>query len=513
MAGVAALLKGRGLKVTGCDNNENRISEWLAEKGIRVQQGHSAEHIDESVDWVVRSTAVTTDTPEVQAAASKGLPVFLRGEVLPRLLDDVTSVAVSGTHGKTTTSSIIAQVLKDAGMSPSWCVGGEIDSLGGVAGRGDGTILVAEADESDGTVALYHPDIAVITNIEFDHMEHFSGPEGLEQCFRTFASQAKKKVVFCRDDPKATELCEGLKNAISYGTGNAADIAASEVELEPGSSGFSLMVGGIKRGEVSLPAPGMHNILNALAAAAVAIELGVAPKNLCEALSRIELPRRRFERVVDRDGILVISDYAHHPSEIAALISSARPLATGRLRGVFQPHRYTRTKALMADFPACFEGLDELVITPVYPASEGLLEGGLVCDLYETVRNAYANRDGTCPRLLLGKSPAHAWSYLRRNLRRDDVLLVIGAGDVEDVANAAKREFSEGVLPNTKSDEHGTWSRPSSAGSPGRNGGGPPSPGLIDLETGHGQEPSRHGCHHLCGGPRADLQRQDPMAG
>jgi UDP-N-acetylmuramate--alanine ligase len=443
MAGVAALLKDRGLEVTGCDNSENRISGWLADKGIRVQQGHSADHIDGSVDWVVRSTAVSPDTPEIQAAISSGVPVFRRGEVLPRLLDDATSVAVSGTHGKTTTSAIIAQVLKHAGMSPSWCVGGEIDALGGVAGRGDATILVAEADESDGTVALYCPDIAVITNIEFDHMEHFSGPEGLEECFRIFANQAKK-VVFCLDDPKAVELFGGLEMAISYGMDCNADVSASSVELRPGRSRFCLTVEGNERGEVCLPVPGIHNILNALAAAAVAIELGVAPKAVCEALSSVELPRRRFERVVDRDGILVISDYAHHPSEIAALIRSARPMAAGRLLGVFQPHRYTRTKALMADFPACFEGLDELVITPVYPASEAPIDGGLACDLYETLRQYREDPEICFPRVLLGKSPAHAWDYLRRSLHKDDVLLVIGAGDVEEVANRAREEFGSG---------------------------------------------------------------------
>ena len=251
----------------------------------------------------------------------------------------------------------------------------------------------------------------------------------------------KEKVVFCLDDSKAAALCEDLENTISYGTARGANVAASDVELEPGSSRFSLMVGGVKRGNVSLPVPGIHNILNALAASAVAIELGVSPETACEALSRIELPRRRFERVVDKDGLLIISDYAHHPTEIAALIRAARPLAAGQLYGVFQPHRYTRTKALRDDFSACFGGLDELVITPVYPASEAPLEGGLACDLYETLRQYREDPESCFPRVLLGRSPAHAWDYLRRSLRKDDVLLVIGAGDVEGIANAAKEEF------------------------------------------------------------------------
>lgn len=440
MAGVAALLKGRGFEVTGCDNSSNRISDWLAQRGIRVQQGHSPEHIDESVDWIVRSTAVNPDSEEIREARAKGIPVFLRGEVLPRILDDSTSVAVSGTHGKTTTSAFIAQVLKETGLSPSWCIGGEIDGLGGVAGTGESQVVVAEADESDGTVALYKPDIAVITNIEFDHMEHFSGPEGLEGCFSTFAQQAKK-VIFCLDDPRAHAVCKDLENTVSYGMKSIADISAANLELEPECSRFTITIRGEDKGQVCLPVPGIHNVLNALATTAVATELGVGLESICDSLSRVALPKRRFERVVDTDGILVISDYAHHPTEIAALIKAARPLSPGRLIGIFQPHRYTRTKALRRDFPGCFMGLDELVLVPVYPASEPPLEGGLTCDLYEAIRNTYDDSDGTCPHLLLSRSPEHAWEYIKRGLREGDVLLVIGAGDIERVADRAREEL------------------------------------------------------------------------
>lgn len=428
MAGLALLLKARGFKVTGCDAAVNRLAPWLVERGIAVLGPHAPAHLTPDVTWVIRSAAVRPDHPEIQAAVQRGLPVFKRGEVLPRLLETGDSVAVGGTHGKTTTTSFIAQVLTATGRPPTFCIGGEVDPLGGVAGIGASPIVVAEADESDGTLALYTPGIAVVTNIEFDHMEHFAGVEAFEACFRSFITQASRRVVYCGDDPRAARVCAAHPKALCYGLGDNARLRGLPMASDGRGTDFNVTMDGKSLGRFHVPAPGRHNVLNALACLAVCLELGLEPDALREALSRVVLPRRRFDRLVDRDEVSVVSDYAHHPSEIAALVRTAAQLNRKRLLGVFQPHRYTRTQALGPEFPAAFEGLTELVLTPVYAASEAPMPGGAVWDLY-----AHCRAHGAPP-VRLAQSLPQAWDYYRTQLRDDDGLLVIGAGDVERVA-------------------------------------------------------------------------------
>jgi UDP-N-acetylmuramate--alanine ligase len=432
MAGLAVHLRARGMTVSGCELTPGRISEWVAARNIPVATGHNPAHLASGVDWLVRSTAVADDNTEVCEARERGIPVFHRGFVLPALLEGRTSIAVSGTHGKTTTSAMIAHILASAGLEPGYCIGGEVDSLGGVAVPGAGSILVAEADESDGTVTLYEPDIAVITNIEYDHMEHFETEETLFRCFDVFARSARKRLVYCADDFRAARIGSQVPGAVSYGFSDGADVRGTPVETAAGSSRFRVDIKERESVELCLPVGGEHNALNALGACAVAIEHGVEPGRVAVACATFRPVRRRYETITERDGIVVISDYAHHPTEIKALVATALRQPRKRLRVVFQPHRFSRTKALGPDFPSAFQGVDEVVLVPVYAASESPLPGGTSDDLLALFKE-YGN---TSVRLLASLDAA--WEYLRATLLPGDLLLIVGAGDVEHLAYRAK---------------------------------------------------------------------------
>jgi len=435
MAGVAVHLADRGIEVSGCDLLRNRVSGWLENRGIPVFESHVADHVEPPVQWVVRSTAVSDDCPDLKRAAERGLPVYHRGLVLPALLHDRISVAVSGTHGKTTTSNMITQILVQAGKHPGFCIGGEVDSLGGVADPGGGEFMIVEADESDGTVMLYEPDIAVITNVEYDHMEHFGNEDALFQCFEVFARNARKRVIYCADDERAVRICGALPESRSYGFHEEASIRGMDYALSAKGSVFRVVVDGVSLGTLELPVPGRHNAVNALGACAAVLELGVDFSETRRALGSFCHARRRFEKVADGD-IVAISDYAHHPTEIRALTHTVSNLPHRRLIAVFQPHRYTRTRALGKDFPSAFEGIDELVLTPVYAASEQPLEGGTSEDLL-----AHFKAAGVMPVKLMD-SLAAARKYLESVLKPGDVLLIVGAGDVEVLAEWAGERFS-----------------------------------------------------------------------
>ncbi len=436
MAGLAVLLKARGFRVTGCDLMLNKLAGWLKERGIEITERHSPTHITPEVNWVIRSAAVPETSPEIQAAIQKNIPVFKRGEVLPVLLGHSnTSIAISGTHGKTTTATFVAQILTSAGCQPAFCIGGEVDPLGGVAGTGAGQITIAEADESDGTLALYHPEIAVVTNIDFDHMEHFAGIEEFEACFKAFIQQTRKCLIYCADDPRAAKLCGQQPQGVSYGFSLTAHLQAKRLHEHPASTEFQVLWRNHDLGLFTVPAPGRHNVLNALASLAVGLELGLPTDQLRSNLAKVVLPRRRFERIIDRDDVIIVSDYAHHPAEITALVNAAHRLGRPRTLGIFQPHRYTRTLALGPDYPNAFQTLDEVVLCPVYAASESPLPGGSIWDLYAHCRKHPTLRTVVAPSL------RDAWEYSRNQLRLGDLLLIIGAGDVDRISRWAKDDL------------------------------------------------------------------------
>jgi UDP-N-acetylmuramate--L-alanine ligase/UDP-N-acetylenolpyruvoylglucosamine reductase len=438
MAGLAYLFKVAGFTVSGCDLRLGAVSEWLVANGVVVLPGHAVDHVTAEVDCVIRSMAVDAGCDELLRAAELDIPVFARGEVLPRVLDNYNSIAVSGTHGKTTTSSFVAMLLKYAGLEPGWCIGGESDVLGGVAGAGDGNLMVVEADESDGTVAGYFPDVAVITNVEFDHMEHFSDKSAFEECFKSFIGQAHERVVFCNDDPAASGLCYGIENGLSYGLSADSDVCAENVIESADGSDFDLRVNGKWYGRIRLSVPGRHNILNALGAIAAIGAAGIDLSVIVPGVSELCLPKRRFEWVSTASGLRIISDYAHHPSEIAALVQMSGHIEARRRIVIFQPHRYTRTKALGSDFPAAFDGVDEVILLPVYAASEKPLRGGSYFDLYSHFRARMRNSGEPLPDVFLAESCGQVWEYLKANCTPDDLIMVVGAGNVIDIAGMAE---------------------------------------------------------------------------
>lgn len=442
MAGLAFLFKSLGFHVTGCDASCNNLSGWLDSRGVTVFAGHDREHISSDVDIVVKTAAVGKDHPEILEAGKRGVPVAARGAVLAELARRFFSVCVCGTHGKTSVAAMLAQGLRDSGRSPWFAVGAECAGLSGVAGEGDERILVAEADESDATLSLYQPDVLVVTNIEFDHAETFADVEALKHCFRQAVENTKLAVVYCADDPLAVDVCAGAENAVGYGFSENADVRLFDFVERQYSCEFKLAVDGDNVISVSLPVAGRHNALNAAAALTSAAKAGVGLADFAGALSAFVPARRRFEKIIDTPELLVVSDYAHHPSEIITVVSSAEKLGRSGLTAVFQPHRFTRTKALLKDFPPAFDGVDQVVLLPVYAASEPVLRGGSSLNLYELLR-ARGKYEVVYAHTLEG-----AWRCVKRMLKPGDALLVVGAGSVDDIARLARRATTgRAVLP------------------------------------------------------------------
>ena len=432
MAGVARLLAAKGMAVSGCDGGEPRTMAWLRSCGIPAVTGHDPVHL-EGVDWAVFSPALSPGHPERMEAEKRGVPLYRRGQVLPVLAEQWKTVAVSGTHGKTTTSSMVAHILRECGADPSWCIGGELPPDGAPAGIGESSWLAIEADESDGTLANYAPEIAVITNIEFDHMEHFASKEAMVDCFRTFARQARA-VVYCAEDPESARV-GAAAGGVAYGFSPVAEFRGEDLEAGLSGTRFVVRAPGGRRGSVFLPLPGRHNVLNALAALAACDRCGIPLEAACAALEGFALPKRRFEPVAAARGIRIIADYAHHPSEIRALIDAAKQAGAGRTWAVFQPHRYTRTLALGPDFPPAFDGVTGVILAPVYAASEPPLAGGTSEDLLRHFRT-----HAGAP-VELARNLAEAADLVASRWESGDWVLVVGAGDVEEVGPMLKERL------------------------------------------------------------------------
>ncbi len=440
MAGLARLLLHAGHRVSGSEKQPNRLTAWLAEQGVVVHAGHAAAHVSAGVRLVIRTPAVADDNPELLRAREMAVPVAFRGEALPVVCEPRRLVGVSGTHGKTTTSSMIAGLFRHAGLAPGWCIGGEAPGLDAVAAPGGSAWMVCECDESDGTLVHYRPEIGLVTNIEFDHMEHFSGEEEMFACFQTFARRAGSLVV-CADDARALPLAQGHARALTYGFAPGADVRGIVLAENAASIRARVLVAGREQGELHLDVGGRHNLVNALGALTAGITAGLDPAALLSFFSTFRSVARRFQWLVRTGPVQVVSDYAHHPTEIRTVIEVAR--RTGRrLVAVFQPHRYTRTKLLGPEFPPAFEGLDHLVLAPVYAASEPELEGGRSEDLFAAIQ---ARGGLSCE---LARDLSDAWLRLREKLRPGDLLLVIGAGDVDRLATEAARHHAGFVNPD-----------------------------------------------------------------
>jgi UDP-N-acetylmuramate--alanine ligase len=434
MSGIAELLANLGYVVSGSDEKRSAVTERLTTMGIRVTYGHDAAHVGDA-DVVVVSTAVRPSNAEVREAARRQIPVIPRAEMLAELMRLRFSIAVAGSHGKTTTTSMIALVLERAGLDPTAVIGGRLSAFGSNARLGRGELMVAEADESDRSFLKLFPTIAVMTNIDHEHLENYGGFDDLQQAFIDFANKVPfyGGVVACVDDPNLAAVVPRMTRRVTtYGLDAAADISATDIVLGPldvrgsvirrGAAGAGQVLG-----PVALNVPGRHNLQNALAAVAVGLELGLPFERIVAGLAEFRGVERRFDVRGEPNGILVVDDYGHHPTEIAAVLAAAKPLGR-RIIVAFQPHRYTRTAAQLHAFGPALAGADHIVLTDIYSAGEDPIEGVTIDALAEAVR-----RDAGRP-VDIARRVEDVTPLLARLARPGDVVLTLGAGSIGSVA-------------------------------------------------------------------------------
>ena len=425
MSAIATVLAAMGHGVSGSDLKSSSSLERVRSLGARVSVGgHRAENLGDA-EVVAVSTAVPEDNPELIAARVAGLQVLRRADVLSAIAATRRAVGVAGTHGKTTTSSMLALVLVEAGLRPSFLIGGHLNEIGSGAVWDSGEWLVVEADESDGTFLELPLEAVVVTSVEPDHLDYYGGSfDALTAAFTRFVEQAPGLKVVCADDPMAARLA-GSPGAVSYGTADGADFRMTNVQGRRSSVRFTVEHGTDVLGEVVLPVPGVHNARNACAALVTGLGLGATFAAGASALGRFGGVARRFEFRGERDGVSFVDDYAHLPGEVSAVLAAARDGGWRRVVTVFQPHRYTRTEALASQFADAFDDADALVVTDVYAAGEaprpgvtGKLVVDAVLDARPAARVAYLpDRHDLAP-------------YLRRILRPGDLCLTLGAGDI-----------------------------------------------------------------------------------
>ena len=434
MSGLALLLMGMGHRVSGSDRVTTAETERMQRGGLMFSSPHTAEAVKDA-DLVVYSSAIRPENPSYAAASAAGIPLLRRAECLAAILHTRKGVLVSGTHGKTTTSSMTAHVLREAGLQPSHYVGAEIPILGSNAKWSqDGEYMVAEGDESDGTLAIYRPEHAVILNIEAEHLDFYRDLDHIREVFTKMADQTRGSLVYCAEDPVARDLCGKRSNTISYGWADA-DFTASDVRDLRGSSAFTVTKRGKVLGDIELGIPGRHNVLNALAAIALADACGAEFSLVARALAAFAGAKRRFETRYLSANFRIVDDYGHHPSELAATLQTARSLNPKRLVVLFQPHRYTRTQALADDFGKVLQAADLVFISDVYAASETPIPGVSG----QTLVDAMA-RHGKVPAKFLPRlDKAH---YVVGNaLQPGDLLITLGAGNVHEAGTRIARDL------------------------------------------------------------------------
>lgn len=445
MSAIAHVLHGRGDVVTGSDVRPSSRTARLEDQGIRVSYGHR-ESNQVGADRVVYSTDVPADNVELNAARLRGAPVLHRSELLAEILEQGRGICVTGTHGKTTTTTMIAAILIDGGLDPGVVVGGEVDWMGGNARIGQGEFIVAEADESDGSFLRYHPEIAVLTNAEPEHLDHYQGDfANVVDAYRRFLSGATGLVLTCKDAPLLGEIARSARvRAITYGLSQGSDIRALRVRARQGGGHrFTVRAHGVDLGRMDLHVPGLHNVRNALAAVGVGLELGVPFETIAASLKRFRNAARRFEETGYGGGIRVVSDYAHHPTEISAVIEAASELRPQRLIAVFQPQRFQRTKLLFDQFAAAFLGADVTLLLDIYsPPGEEPISGIDSGRLAGAMRAAGSTEVHHVP----GLEDAAEW--LRGEIQPGDLVLVMGAGDIYRLAAELGGEVSRtGLAP------------------------------------------------------------------
>ena len=427
MSALSYVMIKRGYQVSGSDAKPGYMATNLAKEGALVFIGHSACQI-ERAEVVVVSTAIHPDNPELVEAKKRQVPVIHRSDLLAYLMNKHKGVAVAGAHVKTSTSSMLSCITCEGGLDPTIVVGGIVNNLGSNAVNGKSDYVVAEADESDGSFLKFHPYLAVITNIENDHLDHYGSEENIQAAFAKFVEQIKEdgKAILCYDNAKVRALGEKTgKTVISYGIDSKdADYRAENIEYGKNGTTYDILYKNEVIGKGQLIVPGRHNVLNSLGAIAAARELGIPLESILASLAHFSGAKRRFETKGKVGGVWVVDDYAHHPTEIAVTLKAARQTQPERLVCVFQPHRYTRTQLLLDQFAVAFKDCDELIITDIYAASEDPIPGVSG----EMLAHKIAETTGQKVRYISGQDKIE--ETLEREVRPGDLVITMGAGDI-----------------------------------------------------------------------------------
>jgi UDP-N-acetylmuramate--alanine ligase len=430
MSAIARILLDRGVQVSGSDAKDSIVIASLRTLGAKIEIGH---HLD-NISWaktVVVSAAIKVSNPELKAALESGIPVLSRAQSLSELMKGYRSVAVAGTHGKTTTTSMLAVAIQECGVDPSFAIGGTPNDSNSNSHHGNGDIFIAEADESDSSFLVYNPFGAIITNVEIDHVDHFSSKKQLQETFFDFVNSINEFLVICIDDAGGNELANSVKsdkklnlNLITYGESESAQVRISHVATAANGSFFRITWQGVVLGEVSLNIPGRHNVLNATAALAAGLALGLNPNQLILGLSKFQGVRRRFELKGNVRDIRVFDDYAHHPTEVSATIATAREVVEeGKIIVIFQPHRYSRTLAFTEGFASSLADADQVILLDIYGAGEESIPGASSSVIAEKIRALGTKVDfepSIVTAIELAVSAANA----------NDLIITMGAGDV-----------------------------------------------------------------------------------
>ncbi|MDU1670695.1 MAG: UDP-N-acetylmuramate--L-alanine ligase [Bradyrhizobium sp.] len=444
MSGIAEVLCNLGYTVQGSDASDNANVARLREKGITVSVGHKAENVA-GADVVVVSTAIKRDNPELMAARAQRIPVVRRAEMLAEQMRLKSCVAIAGTHGKTTTTSMVAALLDAGGIDPTVINGGIINAYGTNARLGAGDWMVVEADESDGTFLKLPADVAIVTNVDPEHLDHFKTFDAVQDAFRAFVENVPFYgfAVMCIDHPVVQALVGKIEDRriITYGVNPQADVRLVDLSPANGGSRFKVVFRDRKSGatheisDITLPMPGRHNASNATAAIAVAHELGISDEAIRKAIAGFGGVKRRFTRTGEWNGVTIIDDYGHHPVEIAAVLKAARESSSGKVIAVVQPHRYTRLQSLFEEFCTCFNDADAVIVADVYPAGEAPIEG-IDRDHFVLGLRAHGHRD-----VLPLPQAADLAGIVKRLAKSGDLVVCLGAGNITQWAYALPDEL------------------------------------------------------------------------
>ncbi len=440
MSGIAEVLLNLGYRISGSDLEETPITRRLAELGATVVQGHEAQNVGEA-DVVVLSSAVPPDNVEVVAARERKIPVIRRAEMLAELMRMKYGIAIAGTHGKTTTTSLVASVLTHGGLDPTIVIGGRLNVWETNARLGQGRYLVAEADESDGSFLNLSPTVAVVTTIDEEHLDFYRDLAHLQETFLSFINKIPfyGLAVLCLDEPHIQALIPRIeKRMVTYGLSSQADFLGQDIERKGLETSYTARYQGSPLGRVRLQMPGVHNVLNSLAAIAVGLELDMDFHDIAEALAEFGGIERRFQIKGERRGVMVVDDYGHHPAEIRATLQAAKDgWGERRLVVVFQPHRYSRTQYLLQDFFSAFNEAEVLITTEIYPAGETPIPGVSGRQIYDGVKR-HGHRD-----VSYVEQAGDVLALLEERLRPGDLVLTLGAGDVWKVSDALIARLEE----------------------------------------------------------------------